>query len=319
MLHVAELSVVSAHGCSLRSHQPQLQSFRLAPRRWPPGPAGLLLPVASMAGELEDHPGAANGHATDEEERKSRKLPAPCLLPRPHSEAFEDEEAQQQVDGAPLLGGARELVTAAKDLAASSSTRARELSASVAQTTKTISLSTWAIFLRDWGESYEASFDLITLWLCPSCFRLLDEKEQHRHWSILWNPVFWAMHLPLVFCILSGKWLHTLWGQGDKVREDENMEENRVRTHWIYCLDGPIAGLCILDLLDAVLDVPMYSQRKFQVRRQTRREREGRLRSCCAPAALLLRPPTPRGRNLLTQAVPLARPLGRTRSSPDCS
>jgi len=149
-------------------------------------------------------------------------------------------------------------------LAASSSTRARELSASVAQTTKTISLSTWAIFLRDWGESYEASFDLITLWLSPSCFRLLDEKEQHRHWSILWNPVFWAMHLPLVFCILSGKWLHTLWGQGDKVREDENMEENRVRTHWIYCLDGPIAGLCILDLLDAVLDVPMYSQRKFQ-------------------------------------------------------
>jgi len=37
-----------------------------------------------------------------------------------------------------------------------------------------------------------------------------------------------------------------------------------VRTHWIYCLDGPIAGLCILDMIDVLLDVPLYSQRKFQ-------------------------------------------------------
>ena len=117
------------------------------------------------------------------------------------------------------------------------------ISVNIADTTKSVSVSAWALFVRDWNESYHASFDLITLWLYPSCFRALDEKEQHRHWSTCWNPVFWAMHLPLVGCIISGKWLHSLWGHGDKVREDETVEEHRVRTHWIYCLDGPIAGL----------------------------------------------------------------------------
>lgn len=138
------------------------------------------------------------------------------------------------------------------------------ISVNIADTTKSVSVSAWALFVRDWNESYHASFDLITLWLYPSCFRALDEKEQHRHWSTCWNPVFWAMHLPLVGCIITGKWLHSLWGQGDKVREDETVEEHRVRTHWIYCLDGPIAGVCILDLVDVLLDVPMYEQSKFQ-------------------------------------------------------
>jgi hypothetical protein len=138
------------------------------------------------------------------------------------------------------------------------------ISVNIADTTKSVSVSAWALFVRDWNESYHASFDLITLWLYPSCFRALDEKEQHRHWSTCWNPVFWAMHLPLVGCIITGKWLHSLWGQGDKVRDDETVEEHRVRTHWIYCLDGPIAGVCILDLVDVLLDVPMYEQSKFQ-------------------------------------------------------
>ena len=72
------------------------------------------------------------------------------------------------------------------------------ISVNIADTTKSVSVSAWALFVRDWNESYHASFDLITLWLYPSCFRALDEKEQHRHWSTCWNPVFWAKFCGLV-------------------------------------------------------------------------------------------------------------------------
>lgn len=31
----------------------------------------------------------------------------------------------------------------------------------------------------------------------------------------------------------------------------------------IYCLDGPIVGAALLDLLDVLIDLPGYTQRKF--------------------------------------------------------
>ena len=55
-----------------------------------------------------------------------------------------------------------------------------------------------------------------------------------------------------------------MWGQGDMMREDETIEETRVRLHWVYCLDGPIAAALFLDLIDVLFDVPLYTQRKFQ-------------------------------------------------------
>ena len=48
------------------------------------------------------------------------------------------------------------------------------------------------------------------------------------------------------------------------MREDETIEETRVRLHWVYCLDGPIAAALFLDLIDVLFDVPLYTQRKFQ-------------------------------------------------------
>mmetsp|Transcript_36842 Transcript_36842/g.97412 ORF Transcript_36842/g.97412 Transcript_36842/m.97412 type:complete len:311 (-) Transcript_36842:902-1834(-) len=197
-------------------------------------------------------------------------LPAPCILPRPPSD--EDRISQHCLPQehielpliAPALPTDKGFVSAAKELAISGGSRARAMSLNVADSAKVLSRTAWTTVLDDWKMAYEASFDLITLWLCPPCFKALDEKDQHNHAIILWNPIFWAMHLPLVICILSGKWLHSLWGQGGRVRHDESMEENRVRTHWIYCLDGPIASLCLLDMVDVLLDVPMYSQRKFQ-------------------------------------------------------
>ena len=34
--------------------------------------------------------------------------------------------------------------------------------------------------------------------------------------AVRWNPGFWISYL-LVVCVLSGKCLHSLWGQGGKV------------------------------------------------------------------------------------------------------
>ena len=82
--------------------------------------------------------------------------------------------------------------------------------------------------------------------------------------QIRWNPLYWLCFLPLIPCILLGKWLHSMWGQGDMMREDETIEETRVRLHWVYCLDGPIAAALFLDLIDVLFDVPLYTQRKFQ-------------------------------------------------------
>ena len=184
-------------------------------------------------------------------------LPAPCQLPHPVGEEEEDQSLpgkSQEGMQLPLLA-TKGFVAVAKDLAVDGGSKARKMSAKVADGAKVLSVSAWATLVEDWNVSYEASFDLITLWLCPPCFRVLAAEEQHRHWSILLNPLFWGMHLPLVVCILSGKWLHSLWGQGGKVRHDEMVEEQRVRTHWIYCLDGPIASLCVLDMVDVLLDV----------------------------------------------------------------
>lgn len=118
--------------------------------------------------------------------------------------------------------------------------------------------------LTHWTEALEASYDMIVLWLCPPCFHRLEEEEQRNHWSLWWNPLFWLSYLPLALCVLSGKWIHSLWGQGGRVRPDEEPDEMRARMHWIYAMDGPIASLTLLDLIDVLFDLPNYEQRKFQ-------------------------------------------------------
>lgn len=126
-----------------------------------------------------------------------------------------------------------------------------------------IALSTWELLKADWDVCTHHSHDMLVLWMCPSSFKALSLEEQQSHWIIFWNPIYWAMYLPLLACILSGKWLHALWGQGDMMRPDETIEETRIRIHWIYALDGPIAFACALDLIDVIFDVPNYTQKKF--------------------------------------------------------
>ena len=126
-----------------------------------------------------------------------------------------------------------------------------------------LAASTYERIKSDVMVSCHASHDMLVLWMYPTPFKVLEIDEQYRHWSVRWNPFYWAMFLPLIPCILTGKWLHATWGQGDMMRPDETVEESRVRLHWIYCLDGPIAVAVLLDLVDVLLDVPFYTQRKF--------------------------------------------------------
>ena len=127
-----------------------------------------------------------------------------------------------------------------------------------------IARSTWAKVKSDVEVSAHASHDMLVLWLCPAHFKALDIGTQYRHCWVLFNPLYWILFLPLIPCIVAGKWLHSLWGQGDMMRPDETIEESRVRLHWIYCLDGPIAGAALLDLVDVLFDLPLYTQRKFK-------------------------------------------------------
>ena len=128
---------------------------------------------------------------------------------------------------------------------------------------KRVALSCREAFMADVRMASHNSQDMIVLWMSPASFKAMSEEEQFAHPCIRFNPLFWAMHLPLVACVASGKWLHSLWGQGDKMRPDETVEEERVRTHWIYALDGPIAAALLLDLFDVIFDLPNYTQRKF--------------------------------------------------------
>jgi len=128
---------------------------------------------------------------------------------------------------------------------------------------KAVAKNVYMGFQSDVAVSAHAAHDMLILWLWPGFVKNLELEAQHAHWSVRWNPAYWAMYLPLIACILPGKWLHSLWGQGGPMRPDETIEESRVRLHWIYCLDGPIVGAALLDLLDVLIDLPGYTQRKF--------------------------------------------------------
>ena len=115
----------------------------------------------------------------------------------------------------------------------------------------------------DIAVSAHAAHDMIVVWLCPGPIKSLELEAQHAHCFIRWNVLYWVCYLPLIPCVLSGKWLHSLWGQGEAMRNDETMDEARVRLHWIYCLDGPIVAAALVDLIDVLCDIPNYTQRKF--------------------------------------------------------
>ena len=53
---------------------------------------------------------------------------------------------------------------------------------------------------------------MIIVWCLP-CLYGLPLSEQKAHWLVRRNPLYYLCYYGAAFFILSGKWLHSLWGQ----------------------------------------------------------------------------------------------------------
>ena len=76
------------------------------------------------------------------------------------------------------------------------------------------------------------------------------------------NPLYWALIILIVVCVLPGKWLHALVGQGGPVRADESKTERNARVAWCYASDGLFAIAALAAIYDAVTartDDALYS------------------------------------------------------------
>lgn len=65
---------------------------------------------------------------------------------------------------------------------------------------------------------------------------------------VLYNPVYWALYAATLPVVLTGKWVHALFGQGGPLTEDETRIEHSVRVQWVYPIDGFVFTALVLDV-----------------------------------------------------------------------
>ena len=111
-----------------------------------------------------------------------------------------------------------------------------------------------ALCIEDVCWSREEAHNMILQYCYPSSISSLSLDEQFEHPCVRLNPLYWAMLLAALPCVASGKWVHSLWGQGGPVRDDEMQEEKEARVQWIYCTDGPMAFILLCDLFSVAVD-----------------------------------------------------------------
>ena len=68
--------------------------------------------------------------------------------------------------------------------------------------------------------------------------------------SPLLAPFYWCAIACTIPCLVSGRRVHALLGQGEPL-DDESDAEHEARVQWVYCMDGPYAFAGCLALLDA--------------------------------------------------------------------
>ena len=73
----------------------------------------------------------------------------------------------------------------------------------------------------DWAWARDESHIMIVQYCYQRGFGRLARDEQRAHWSVRCNPLYWLLFAGCLPCMLSGKWVHSLWGQGGPVRDDE--------------------------------------------------------------------------------------------------
>lgn len=92
----------------------------------------------------------------------------------------------------------------------------------------------------------EASHEMLIDWFC--CCATGDTwQEKYESSCIRYNGLYWLLWIVTVPCLLSGKWTHDLFGQGDGF-EGETKLEREVRIHWLYCTDGPMLAALLIDV-----------------------------------------------------------------------
>ena len=106
-----------------------------------------------------------------------------------------------------------------------------------------------ATSLLDSGR--EATANDVT-WATKEAHAMLgvDAVDDQPSW-LRRNPLYWALVILIVVCVLPGKWLHALVGQGGPCRADESKAERNARVAWCYASDGLFAIAALAAMYDA--------------------------------------------------------------------
>lgn len=91
---------------------------------------------------------------------------------------------------------------------------------------------------------------MIMLYCYPHSFADAPMGDQLNYWSVGYNPVYWSLLVCGMPCVLAGRWVHAMVGQGGPVRHDELEVEHEARVQWIYMTDGPFAAAALFTLVE---------------------------------------------------------------------
>jgi len=97
--------------------------------------------------------------------------------------------------------------------------------------------------LADWGwhEGHELMLPMLTF--LPGVI----DNGWHAP-IVLYNPTYWVAWSASTAMIMGGRLVHSMVGQGDKVRPDESRAEHETRVVWIYANDCTYAVSALVDL-----------------------------------------------------------------------
>lgn len=107
--------------------------------------------------------------------------------------------------------------------------------------------STWELLKHDfkWGSD-ESHFMLVRY-----CFFWMDRpvEEVLQHPVVRFNPLYWLLWFLAIICLVSGRWTHSVFGQGDGFPGESELERE-VRIYWLYCTDGPVLMATLVDFYE---------------------------------------------------------------------
>lgn len=94
----------------------------------------------------------------------------------------------------------------------------------------------------------ESHHMLFTVMPCVPGDRLAASKTWRTYKRcVARNPFYWAVWLPTLLLILSGRRLHHFIGQGHALGPPESEIEHEVRVWWVYPSDAAfVGGLCMV-------------------------------------------------------------------------